>query len=206
MVVNKIKNYKKLVEEEEIQINDTELDILRAKALDLGASKVFIISPKDDLIFDDVVKLLCYNCKHYGVNLSCPPKVPDLDYEKIIKKYEKGLIVIVEMGFKDKKGFDKVRVETTNKLHKILLELEKDSFNRGNHFTTSFKGGSCRLCPECCGEYCKQPAFSRISLEGVGVDVIRTIKKFGSNLSFPVKKEMKLSRVGLLLSGKHKNI
>ena len=183
-------------------IKDEELAKLKERALELGATSAIVISPKDDLIFDDKVKLLCFNCKHYGTKHSCPSKIPDIDYEKAIRSFDKGIILIYKVDFKDKGEFDKVRVSSTNNLHKILLDLENISFHDGNHFSTSFIGGSCKLCPEGCAEKCRNPALTRIPLEATGVNVVESLKKFGVHLSFPVKDYNTLSRVGLFLSSK----
>ncbi|MFH0831777.1 MAG: DUF2284 domain-containing protein [archaeon] len=180
-------------------ITEKEIELFRKKALDLGASKAILVSPREDLVFDDRTELLCFTCPHHNIKPCCPPYAPKIDYKEAIKKYEQGLIVILNFEFKDKEEFDRLRVESTNKLHKILLELEKQAFERGNYFATSFIGGSCKLCLEGCTKECKQPALSRIPLEAARVDIVQTAKKCGIDISFPVKKEKRFSRVGLLL-------
>lgn len=122
-----------------------------------------------------------------------------INYKDLILKYREGILVVVKIDFNEN-SFEKVRKESSNKLHKILLKLEKDGFNRENHFTLSFIGGSCKLCSNGCGKNkCKNPQAARIPLETTGVDVVKTLDKYGYKLKFPVRDQ--LCRVGLLLVG-----
>lgn len=175
-----------------------DVSYLKKKAIELGAVDVYSTKP-DRLIFDDRVRLQCFNCKNYGVKHTCPPHLENIDFEALIKKYRMCLFVIVHRDFNTEEEFDKIRTESTNTLHKILLALEKEAFSQDNHYTTSFIGGSCKLCKECAPDRCRQPAKSRIPLEATGVDVVETMKKFGMQLKFPVSND--LYRVGMLLIG-----
>ena len=170
---------------------------LKQKAFEFGADDAYIVLPSE-LIFDDRAILQCFNCKNFGVKKTCPPFIMKIDYEGMFKKYKKGLFVLVK--FDSSIDFAKARTESTNKLHKILLKLEKQAFTQDNHFTTSFIGGSCKLCPQGCDEKaCRNPAMSRIPLESTGVDVVETLKKFGLDLKFPATDT--IYRAGLLLIG-----
>ena len=175
--------------------SDTEN--LKQKALELGADDAYILLPQE-LIFDDRAIMQCFNCKNFGIKQTCPPHKMDVDFESLFKKYKKGLFVLVK--FDSSEDFAKARQESTNKLHKILLKLEKIAFSQDNHFTISFIGGSCKLCPNgCAPDVCRNPAMSRIPLESTGVDVVETLKKFDLELKFPATDC--IYRVGLLLIG-----
>lgn len=169
---------------------------LAQKAISFGADDVYVMLP-DEIVFDDRAKLQCFNCKNYGRKRTCPPSIPDWDYQKMILKYRKGLFVIIRMD--SSLDFDQARFESTNKLHQILLKLEKEAFNQNNHFTTSFIGGSCKLCENGCAEICRLPQYSRIPIEAIGVDVVETMRKFGLILQFPAKEC--IYRIGALLIG-----
>jgi len=169
---------------------------LKSLAKEYGAEEVYIILPSN-IIFDERALLQCSNCKNYTNKRTCPPNLMDLNYKEMISKYRKGLLVLVK--FDSAQNFEKARYDSTNKLHSILLKLEKDAFNQDNHFTTSFIGGSCKLCPGECAPICRNPQRSRIPLEGIGVDVVETLKQFGVILKFPVVDC--IYRVGLLLVG-----
>ena len=171
---------------------------IKKKALEYGADAAFSILPAD-LIYDDRALLKCFNCSKYNLKWTCPPKSPMIDYRDLMMKYKKGVIVAVKAEF-TAENYEKIRVDSSNKLHRILLKLEKDGFNQENHFTISFIGGSCKLCAEGCAEgKCRNPQASRIPIEATGIDIVRTLSKFGLELKFPVRDY--LYRVGLLLVG-----
>ncbi len=173
-----------------------DTNYLRMKAMQFGADDVFIILPSE-IIFDDRALLQCFNCKNFGKKHTCPPFIMDVDYQEMFMKYKKGLLVIVK--FDSSVDFDTARFKSTNKLHQIMLKLEKEAFSQDNHFTISFIGGSCKLCPEGCDTKCRHPELSRMPVEATGVDVIETLKKFGLELKFPATDV--LYRVGLLMIG-----
>ncbi len=93
------------------------------------------------------------------------------------------------------------RFESTNSLHKILLQLEKESFEKGYSLTTSFIGGYCKLCTVF-SDTCKNPKYLRIPFEETGADIVKTLEKFDVHLNFPVQKYDSFYCIGLLLVGK----
>ena len=69
-----------------------------------------------------------------------------------------------------------------------MLELEKAAFNKGYTFALAFVNGSCRLCEVCNlkGGICIHPSMARIPEHAVGINMIKTAKKAGIGLKFPV--------------------
>ncbi len=171
------------------------LDKLKEHALGLGATQALPIDPKN-IVFDPKVKLFCYNCVNHNKKLTCPPHIPEIDYQKMFLSYKKGLIVALQSTIGE--DWKKIKQESTVKLHRILLDLEKFAFTHSYHFAQSFIGGSCKLCSECAAT-CRFPNLARIPLEAVGVDVVKTVAKLGIELKFPVAD--KFYRIGLLLMG-----
>ncbi|MDY4996347.1 MAG: DUF2284 domain-containing protein, partial [Bacilli bacterium] len=77
------------------------------------------------IYFEERVKLKCFQCNKYNHKWTCPPKIPKLDYETIIKKeYSKGFLVHYKEKI-NKENFEQVRLSTTVKLHQALLKAEK---------------------------------------------------------------------------------
>lgn len=189
MEVDSIEEFKK--------INNifSALDKLKDEAIALGATGTYPIDPQE-IVFDPKVKLFCYKCANYGRKCTCPPRIPQIDYRQMVLSYKKGLIVVLKSNIP--KNWMRIRVDSTNKLHRILLKLEKYAFKNGYHFANSFIGGSCKLCASC-PDKCRMPQMSRIPLEAVGVDVVKTASKVGLNLKFPVEKSF--YRVGMLMVG-----
>ena len=139
----------------------------------MGAEVAVSINPKD-IVFDPRTRLLCLNCARYGKKQTCPPFIPDLDYQSIIRAYSRALLVAVRMTVATDRSFAQIREASTNALHQMLLLLEKAAFNQNAYYAASFIGGSCKLCPDECGDPCRKPNEARMPMEAVGIDVMKT--------------------------------
>lgn len=168
-------------------------------ATEIGASVVKIVSPSD-MIFDVRAIFKCRFCKRYGQKCTCPPNIPDIDYFKaLFSSYHWALFVGIKRKVKPKE-WETVGKESSRTLHKMLLELERQAFNRGCVFAISFIGGSCKMCEtKTCSLPCKNPAVGRIPIEATGVNVVETCKRLDIDISFPVVLNETFWRVGLLL-------
>ncbi|MGN2369743.1 DUF2284 domain-containing protein [Clostridium cagae] len=163
-------------------------DYLKCKKIDLSSVE-----------FDEKVILKCFHCKNYKRKWTCPPNIPQISYKKIFEECENALLVYCKIPFSSDKQFDHVREESTNLVHKMLLQLEKELYNLNEPLAISFIGGSCKLCKDgCTKEVCRCPQASRIPLEATGVNVIKLFKNTaGIDIVFPPKEY--LFRVGLLI-------
>ena len=160
------------------------------------ATGVFI--EPEELVFEENVKMNCFYCGKYGNNWRCPPNLPDLDYKKMMREYDGGMLVGLTYTVKDKEDYNAIRTESSVTLHKLLLSLEKWMWNHNCSNAISFTAGSCKLCKGGCGkEKCNNPYMSRTPLEAIGVNVVKSARKYGIDIKFPTDK--KLMRVGLLL-------
>ena len=154
---------------------------------------------KEDLVFEERVKINCFYCARYGTKWTCPPHIPSLDYKKIIMEYDHLLVVIYSRPFQ-MEDYDTVRTESTNDLHRKLLDIESLLYCNNNSMAISFIGGSCKLCKNGCGkEKCNNPGKARIPWEAIGVNLIKTIENMdiGYNIQFPIRNTF--YRYGLLL-------
>lgn len=151
-----------------------------------------------DICFEERVKLKCFYCNNYNKKWTCPPKIPKVDYQKIIQnEYKEGMIICYTEPISEN-DFEIVRTRTTNMLHRTLLRAEKFLYEQNKVLVLSFIGGSCKLCKNGCNlERCNNPQLARISMEGAGINVIKTLEKVNLKVEFPIKEE--LSRYGLLL-------
>lgn len=177
------------------RINKEEL--LRAlKELNPTVEGVFM-EPKD-LVFEENVKMNCFYCGKYSNNWRCPPNLPNIDYKKMVNEFDVGLFVFLKYEIKDKEEYAIVRNESSIVLHKILLALEKWMWNHNHSNALSFIAGSCKLCKGGCGkDKCNNPYMSRSPLEAIGVNVIKSARKYGIQINFPT--DVSLMRIGLLL-------
>lgn len=159
----------------------------------------FILYPMvpSDLVFEERVKLNCFYCKNYNTHWKCPPKIPPIDYQKVVSEFEHGVFVKIELPFSES-DFSEIRVRSTNDLHRSLLKLERYMWEHNYPLSISFIGGSCKLCKNGCGiEHCNNPYQARMSMEGAGINVVKSLEKYGLRIVFPPKNN--LTRVGMLL-------
>lgn len=155
------------------------------------------ISPRI-LEFESRVALLCFHCARYNNCWTCPPRIPNLDYPKIITtEYKNALLVYCQMPVPPE-DFEEVRFRSTEKVHKALLHLEQVLREHNKPMVVSFIGGSCKLCKKgCAADRCRNPYLARIPIEATGVNLVKSLHKVGVDIKFPVTDILK--RYGLLL-------
>jgi predicted metal-binding protein len=162
---------------------------------------VHTIEPRYQVFFDIRATYQCRTCSHYGKCHTCPPKIPPIDYwKKLVWSYKRGEIYIGLWDYTPD-TFTQIRDESAKDLHHLLITREKECFEENKYWAASLMGGSCRLCPEGCGETCRFPEKARVAMEGAGIDVINTCARVGSPLPYYPHPNNggKLARVGLLL-------
>ncbi len=91
------------------------------------------------------------------------------------------------------KNFDGVRAAAV-RLHKLINDVEGMAMGLGFPYALGLIGGECMLCPECVGpcsdKACRHPFKARPSMEGVGIDVIKTSVNAGLPFDCPPKTEV----------------
>lgn len=151
-----------------------------------------------DVVFEENVKMNCFYCSKYDTNWRCPPRIPNIDYKKMFAEFNHGFIIVLENSISNPAEFENIRRDSSLKLHKTLLMLEKWLWQHNQSNSISFGAGSCKICKDGCGkERCNNPGLARCSLEAVGVNVIKTCRKLNIDINFPIEKNLK--RVGLLM-------
>ena len=91
------------------------------------------------------------------------------------------------------KDLDNMKIAAI-RLHKLVNEVESMAMSLGFPYALGLIGGECLLCPECVGvnsgEACRRPYQARPSMEGVGIDVLKTSVNAGLAFEMPPKKEI----------------
>lgn len=86
-------------------------------------------------------------------------------------------------------------------LNKLVNQVEGRAMALGFPYALGLIGGECMLCYECVGanskQACRRPYEARPSMEGVGIDCIRTCTEAGLSFEIPPKTEIIWS--GLIL-------
>ncbi|HHT49629.1 MAG TPA: DUF2284 domain-containing protein [Firmicutes bacterium] len=138
------------------------------RALKLGADHAVLFELKD-IIFDSRTILKCmYGCADWGKGHTCPSRPGSLkpwEYRRVLAEYSWGVII----HSTDKKTSQEVS-----------LTIERQAFLDGYYF--AFSLSDCTLCTECAGfkgAPCVQPKKARPAFHSVGIDVFRTVRRFG---------------------------
>ena len=192
-----------------------KFDFLRKLALDLGAADAKVI-PTDKVVVEDRVVLKCkVGCTNYGKTLACPPYTPTAEeFRKIVNEYSYALF----MKFKSEAEGDRelakylskaetdpaIPPEVREKVQKFwaawkgdkkkllsaVVDLEKAAMSKGYTLAVGFVSGSCQLCEKCNLKtgICVNPTMRRYSEEAVGVNVKKTAKNAGIQMTFPFEK------------------
>ncbi len=177
-----------------------KLKQLRSEAIRLGATKAKII-PVSSVVVDQRVRLKCLIplCDKYNRHLMCPPNLPPVEeFRRSLKKYSKALFV--QLSFEKAGKVSNAEIKRYGLLlHQIIHRLELKTFLLGYPLAAGLIGGSCKLCRKCTGPAgpCRRPLMARPSMEGMGIDVIRTAKRIG--LPFDFSSKNRLCWDGLLL-------
>lgn len=149
------------------------------------------------LIFEERVKMNCFYCGRYNSSWKCPPRIPDLDYTKMISEFDEAAFIWVTMNLIGE-DYNQIRTDSSVQLHRSLLECEKWLYNHNNSTALSFIGGGCKLCKNgCAPNHCANPYQVRTPVEALGINVVESAKSCGIEIKFPP--ENKMMRIGLLL-------
>lgn len=141
-------------------------------AQEMGAKNVaeFTIG---DIAFDPRVVIKCiFGCADYGRLHTCPYQKSPLtmdEYRRIFEKYSRGIVI----GCADKPTSQK-----------ISYEIERTAFLDGFYF--AFSLSDCGLCATCAKgreKPCLFPAKARPAFHSVGIDVFKTVRGLGLEIS-----------------------
>lgn len=152
---------------------------------------------KEDVIFEKKVNMSCFYCSKYNTRWTCPPKIPKIDYEELISEFDNVLIIYINLKFDDE-NYEIIRQNSSVILHKSILKVEDFLLKNNQSLFNTFVGGSCKLCKNGCSEdKCRNPGKARIPMEALGINVVKTMEKYGIEIKFPVVDN--LYRLGMIL-------
>lgn len=138
------------------------------RALELGADHA-IVFKLQDIEFDSRTILKCmFGCNDWGKGHTCPSRPGSLkpwEYQKVFEKYKWGIII-----------------HSTNKKisQDVSFEIEREAFLKGYYM--AFSLSDCAICQECAGfkdRECVNNKKARPAFHSVGIDVFKTVRKFG---------------------------
>lgn len=153
-----------------------------------------VINPRDHLIFDLKVREMCKSCKRYGQKVTCPPYLESVEYyQTLLPQYAYGVFYFEKFAIKG--DYLELGKKSSLKIYKKILSERSKLLKDGHYFIVGFGAGSCKLCNKCSFP-CPISERALIPLEAAGVNIVKTLGRYGIILEFPVKKYF--YRVGAL--------
>ena len=125
----------------------------------------------EQLVYEERVRLKCFQCRNYRAKWTCPGKLPAFDFQRLIGEYEHLAVIRCK--------------EAGNELHRAMLYLEAELMRYNNPLAQSFIGGSCELCKDGCPpDACAHPEQARVPWDATGCNVTRTLANIGIQVDF----------------------
>lgn len=122
-----------------------------------------------DIAFDSRTILKCmFGCNDWGKGHTCPSRPGSLkpwEYEEVFKKYSWGIII---------------HSENKKTSQDVSFEIERKAYFEGHYM--AFSLSDCACCTQCMGlkgVNCAHPGKARPAFHSVGIDVFKTVRKFG---------------------------
>jgi predicted metal-binding protein len=156
------------------------------------------IDPKD-IVVSQWVRMKCrFGCEGYGTCAVCPPNLPSVEEcGRFFSEYGEAALFHCRIAVPDPED----RHEWTKEFNARLLDLERAVFMGGHHKAFVIYVDPCNICAKCMPERidCVHPRKARPSLEGLGVDVFATVRKYGYDIEVLTDYDQPMNRYGLLL-------
>jgi predicted metal-binding protein len=162
-----------------------EMEALKQKILEAGATKVGAVAVKD-IQFDQGFRAMCESnaCGNYGKCYTCPPDCGDIqDLIQRLQGYETALVYQTISPLEDSYDFEGMMEAGAkhNQLTNSLTQWFKENLDGAFYHVGA---GGCRLCQRCgklTGEPCRHPDLAIPSLEAHGVNVSELAAAAGMN-------------------------
>lgn len=152
-----------------------ETDIVLTAGKKFGVDEALMIYTSKIDTKNQMLLQCQFTCKHYGKYYTCPPELPTIEKTReLLKEYKKAILVIGDQGKMDLKKF-----------HRAMLAIEGTLKLNNYDKALALSMGPCSLCDTCTvvkGKPCVYPERKRPSVEGLGIDLISTVKKYKKNL------------------------
>jgi predicted metal-binding protein len=171
-----------------------DLEKLKNKAMDMGASDAAVIETKDIIFNPDILRRIEADKTYPSIHW--PLHYLKDDLQEAIQLYRHGIFFRVQTDakFPDYGGgpiADENHRRNFLKIYEISTAIESAGFYMGYHLSLGLAAGNCRavFCsdekrcwPMIKGKICVYPNMGRPSLEAAGIDALAMAKKLKWNL------------------------
>ncbi|MFO7369649.1 MAG: DUF2284 domain-containing protein [Bacteroidales bacterium] len=175
----------------------TNKEKIESSLAQLGLTDYKWIDPKEIIVAQWVRVKCLFGCPDYGLG-TCPPNTPPVsDCEEFFREYSKGLII----SFRKYADKNEYPMDWSNEMTNKLLQLEREIFLMNYPKVFLLNQTCCTLCNDCSGNRfdCKDKKRSRPSPESFAVDVYRTAKNVGIEISVVAENPAEMNRIAILL-------
>jgi len=166
-----------------------ELDIVLTAGKKHGIDEALTIYTSKIDVKDGVRLKAKFGDKHVALNWIEPSyDVNPEDTRKLLREYTKAILVIAKDG----------KMALTE-FWKAMMDIEHTMMINNYYKAMALVSGPCHGCEGCSilkGKTCKEPSKRRPTLEGMGIDIISTVKRFKKNIDWDPNK---FHSVGILL-------
>lgn len=166
--------------------NRITVEMIRRKAISLGAVHAKVISTKK-VFTNEWVRWKCrYGCDGFGSSLLCPPHSPTPDEtRRMLDEYRRAILI---------------RCDEVTDVRPLIANLEREAFLGGFYKAFGFACGPCDLCPTCAFEKgCRDTEHARPAMEACGINVFRTAREAGFPIEVVSSRSCQQNYYGLLL-------
>lgn len=134
-------------------------------AVQMGASKAVVVSPRAVKTARWVAWKCRYGCGSYGSSLCCPPHSPaPRETRQLLDEFRQAVLFQCR----------------TARTRRVAVSLERALFLAGCYRAFAMGGGPCDLCEACRLESgCRHPEQARPAMEACGIDVFATARRHG---------------------------
>jgi predicted metal-binding protein len=168
-----------------------EVEIALSVGKKFGIDEILSIYTSKIDVFDWVEAKCKFGCDRFGSNYCCPPHTFSPEQtRRLMKEYRKAILIFGKEG----------APEEQKKFKEALVEMEKELAKANYHKAFALVPGPCDACSRCHvldGMQCIHPEKKRPAMEGMGIDIVSTVRRFKKNFSIP--KEKSFAQVGIIL-------
>lgn len=167
-----------------------ESDIVLTAGKKFGVDEALVIYTSKIDVKESVPIYCQYGCEHFQKYWTCPPaSIPIEKTRELLREFKRAILVIGEQGKMELKKFKEAMWE-------IEKTLKLNNFKKAMGLTM----GPCNWCEKCTypKKPCIHPEKHRPSLEGMGIDVAGTAKKYKKNIEQEIG-NIRFPSIGIVL-------
>ena len=168
-----------------------EIEIVLEVGKKYGIDEALSIYTSKIDVYDWVEAKCRFGCEKYGTNYCCPPHTFNPEQtRKLLREYRRAILVFGKNG----------SIEEQKKFREALIQMEKELLKNNFYKAFALVPGPCHICSRCHALDnigCINPGQKRPAVEGMGIDIVATVRRFKRN--FEISKDKTFEPIGIIL-------